>query len=185
MGDGENRVKVQPVDLEEGCPECGVVSSRVHAWSVQRVRDVPHAGRAEVVVRKPRLACVEPACGRRTFTPVTDQLPARARCTTRLRTRVLAAVIDSGRANLMVSRVRQRLIREREQRRGARSTRPGRTEPCWSADTTRCPPGPGPASITSSPSTTPPRSCRRPGASKNNSADSCMWTQWSRPAARR
>ena len=95
---GGRRVKVQPVDLEEGCPECGVVSSRVHAWSVQRVRDVPHAGQVEVVVRKPRLACVEPACGRRTFTPVTDQLPARARCTTRLRTRVLAAVIDSGRA---------------------------------------------------------------------------------------
>jgi transposase len=116
---------VQPVDLEEGCPECGVVSSRVHAWSVQRVRDVPHAGRVEVVVRKPRLACVEPACGRRTFTPVTDQLPARARCTTRLRTRVLAAVIDSGRANLMVSRVRQRLIREREQRRGRK------IDPAW------------------------------------------------------
>jgi transposase len=95
---GGRRVKVQPVDLADGCPECGVVSSRVHAWSVQRVRDVRHAGRVEVVVRKPRLACVEPACDRRTFTPVTDQLPARARCTTRLRARVLAAVIDSGRA---------------------------------------------------------------------------------------
>jgi transposase len=52
----------------------------------------------EVVVRKPRLACVEPACGRRTFTPVSEQLPPRARCTTRLKTTVLAAVIDSGRA---------------------------------------------------------------------------------------
>jgi transposase len=95
---GGRRVKVQPVDLEDGCPECGVVSSRVHAWSVQRVRDVGHAGRVEVVVRKPRLACVEPACGRRTFTPVSAQLPPRTRCTTRLKTTVLAAVIDSGRA---------------------------------------------------------------------------------------
>jgi hypothetical protein len=51
-----------------------------------------------VVVRKPRLVCVEPACGRRTFTPATEQLPARARCTTRLKTALLAAVIDSGRA---------------------------------------------------------------------------------------
>ena len=65
---------------------------------MQRVRDVPHAGRVEVVVRKPRLVCAEPACRRRTFTPATVQLPARARCTTRLRTAVLAAVIDSGRA---------------------------------------------------------------------------------------
>ena len=95
---GGRRVKVQPVDLESGCPACGVVSSRVHAWVVQRVRDVPHAGRVEVVVRKPRLVCAEPACRRRTFTHTTTQLPTRARCTTRLRTAVLAAVIDSGRA---------------------------------------------------------------------------------------
>jgi transposase len=95
---GGRRVKVQPVDLDQGCPECGVVSSRVHAWVTQRVRDVPYAGRVEVVVRKPRLVCAEPACARRTFIPATDQLPLRARCTTRLRTALLAAVIDSGRA---------------------------------------------------------------------------------------
>jgi transposase len=51
-----------------------------------------------VVVRKPRLICLEPACGRRTFTPATGQLPARARCTTRLKTALLDAVINSGRA---------------------------------------------------------------------------------------
>jgi len=94
---GGRRVKVQPVDLADGCPVCGVVSGRVHAWSVQRVRDVPHAGRVEVVVRKPRLVCAEPACARRTFTPATPELPARARCTTRLRTALLGAVVDSGR----------------------------------------------------------------------------------------
>jgi transposase len=95
---GGRRVKVQPVDIDDGCPVCGVVSSRVHSWAEQQVRDVPYAGRVEVVVGKPRLVCAEPACGRRTFTPVSEQLPARARCTTRLRTAVLDAVIDSGRA---------------------------------------------------------------------------------------
>ena len=92
------RVKVQPVDLDDGCPGCGVVSSRVHAWVEQRVRDIPHAGQVVVVVRKPRLICLEPGCGRRTFTPATEQLPVRARCTTRLKTALLDAVISSGRA---------------------------------------------------------------------------------------
>jgi transposase len=95
---GGRRVKVQPDDIADGCPTCGVMSSRVHAWTLQRVRDVPHAGRIEVVVRKPRLVCAEPACRRRTFTHTTSQLPTRSRCTTRLRTAALAAVIDSGRA---------------------------------------------------------------------------------------
>ena len=95
---GGRRVKVRPVDLVGGCPACGVVSGRVHGWVSQRVRDVPHAGRVEVVVVKPRLVCVEPACPRRTFTSATEELPARARCTTRLRTALLEAVIDSGRA---------------------------------------------------------------------------------------
>ena len=88
---GSRRVKVQPVDLADGCPACGVVSGRVHAWVVQRVRDVPYAGQVEVVVRKPRLVCTEAACGRRTFTPATPQLPARARCTTRLKTALVSA----------------------------------------------------------------------------------------------
>jgi transposase len=95
---GGRRVKVQPVDLDDGCPECGVISGRVHAWVSQRVRDIGHAGWVEVVVRKPRLMCAETGCPRRTFTPVTTQLPARARCTTRLRTAVLDAAIGSGRA---------------------------------------------------------------------------------------
>ena len=57
---GSRRVKVEPVDLADGCPGCGVVSGRVHAWVVQRVRDVPYAGQVEVLVRKPRLVCAEP-----------------------------------------------------------------------------------------------------------------------------
>jgi len=95
---GGRRVMVQPVDFADGCPSCGVISARVHAWIVQRVRDIPHAGQLEVMVRKPRLVCAEPTCPRGTFTPATEQLPVRARCTTRLRTTLLSAVIDSGRA---------------------------------------------------------------------------------------
>jgi transposase len=75
-----------------------VVSSRVHAWTVQRIRDRPHAGQIELAVRKPRLICAEPARSRRTFTPASEQAPLRARCTARLRAAVLEAVIDSGRA---------------------------------------------------------------------------------------
>jgi hypothetical protein len=47
---GGRRVKVQPVDLANGCPECGVVSARVHAWTEQRVRDIPQACDLEVVL---------------------------------------------------------------------------------------------------------------------------------------
>jgi transposase len=65
------RVKGQPVDLDQGCPECGVVSSGVHAWVMQRVRDMPHAGDIEVVVWKTRLVCAETACPRRTPNHVT------------------------------------------------------------------------------------------------------------------
>lgn len=102
---GGRRVVVQAVDRDEGCPDCGVVSTRVHAWTRQRVKDIGAGGdgslaaaRVEVVVRKPRMVCVEPGCARRTFTPVTEQLPARARCLTRLRAAVLEAVLVSGRA---------------------------------------------------------------------------------------
>lgn len=49
-------------------------------------------------MRKPRWVCAEPGCARRTFVQVTDQLPFRARCLTRLRAAVLEAVVASGRA---------------------------------------------------------------------------------------
>jgi transposase len=96
---GGRRVVVRAEAQDEGCPDCGVISTRVHAWSSQRVKDIPAGGEGlEVIVRKPRWVCAEPACGRRTFVQVTDQLPLRARCLTRLRAAVLDAVIASGRA---------------------------------------------------------------------------------------
>lgn len=102
---GGRRVVVQAVDRAQGCPGCGVVSTRVHSWTRQVVKDVGAGGdgtadgaRVQVVVRKPRMLCTERLCRRRTFTQVTDQLPSRARCLTRLRTAALEAVIGSGRA---------------------------------------------------------------------------------------
>ena len=49
---GGRRVIVKADTIAGGCPDCGVVSARVHAWCRQRVKDVPHAGRVEVIVVK-------------------------------------------------------------------------------------------------------------------------------------
>jgi transposase len=102
---GGRRVVVQATAGDVGCPDCGVVSQRVHCWTRQVVKDVPVGGQGtagsgwvQVVVRKPRMRCVESACARTTFVQVTDQLPLRARCLTRLRTAVLEGVVGSGRA---------------------------------------------------------------------------------------
>jgi transposase len=38
---GGRRVKVQPVDLADGRPVCGMVSSRVHSWVEQVVDELP------------------------------------------------------------------------------------------------------------------------------------------------
>lgn len=101
---GGRRVVVTAVDQQSACPSCGVLSTRVHQRIRQRVKDIPPGGaRVEVVVIKPRYLCTETACPRQTFTQVTEQLPARARCTTRLKNTVVAAVLDSGRATAEVA----------------------------------------------------------------------------------
>lgn len=96
---GGRRVTLRADEQDEGCPDCGVISARAHAWASQRVKDIPAGGElVEVVVKKPRWRCAELACARKTFVQVTDQLPFRARCLTRLRVAVLEAVVASGRA---------------------------------------------------------------------------------------
>jgi hypothetical protein len=37
---GGRRVKIQPVDLGDGCPECWVISDRVHGWGQVIVQTV-------------------------------------------------------------------------------------------------------------------------------------------------
>jgi transposase len=57
---GGRRVVIEAVPAEDGCPDCGVLSSRVHKRTRQRLRDVPVAGRIVVELVKRRLACLEP-----------------------------------------------------------------------------------------------------------------------------
>jgi hypothetical protein len=55
---GRRRVVVQAIDRDEGCRDCGVISTKVHAWVKQQVRDIPAGGdTVEVVVRKRRMVC--------------------------------------------------------------------------------------------------------------------------------
>ena len=93
------QVVVETVEHQGFCPECGVVSTKVKDRSLVRIRDLPAAD-AQVALwwRKRRLACQEPSCPRRSFTPATKEIPARSRLTVRLRLRLAQAVARSNRA---------------------------------------------------------------------------------------
>jgi transposase len=73
---GARQVVITATCAEAACPSCGVLSGRVHQRVRQRLRDIPVAGRIEVVLVKRRFACAERLCGRRTFAEVTEQVPA-------------------------------------------------------------------------------------------------------------
>src|SRR5699024_7097400 len=90
--DGHRVVLVESEEAEGACPSCGVLTSRVQARPVQRVKDLHCGGAVTVLVRKRRYVCAEELCARRTFTETTDQLPARARLTTRLAGAVVNAL---------------------------------------------------------------------------------------------
>jgi transposase len=94
---GSRRVLVVSTE-PPGCPGCGVISTRVHQRTRQRVRDVPVAGAVEVVWCKRRWICAEDLCAKATFAEATMQVPARARSTVRLRHALVVAVVMSGRA---------------------------------------------------------------------------------------
>ena len=79
-----------------GCPACGVISTRVHQRTRQRVRDIPIAGAVEVVWCKGRWICAEDLCARATFAESTLQVPARARSIIRLRHALVVAVVSWG-----------------------------------------------------------------------------------------
>ena len=92
VGDMPRQVTVETIGTEDACPSCGVPSGRIQARPVQQVKDVTCGGeRLDVLVRKRRYVCAESACPRATFTEQTDQLPARARVTTRLAQQVITA----------------------------------------------------------------------------------------------
>lgn len=97
LPDGGRRIEVESTD-PPGCPDCGVIAERVHSRRRQRLRDIPLAGRVEVVWVKRRWFSDEALCARGSFAEWTGQVPRRARSTSRLRAALVAAVIDSGRA---------------------------------------------------------------------------------------
>ena len=95
---GRREVFVDTPVVEAGCPSCGVLSSRVHQRSRQRVRDVGFDGLVRVWWVKKRWRCGETACPRVTFTESTGQVPPFARMTTRLKERIVAACAGEVRA---------------------------------------------------------------------------------------
>lgn len=95
--DGGRQVIVES-EQPPGCPSCGVVATRRKERRFQRIRDIPVAGRIEVLWRKYRWYCQELECQRLSFFESTTQVPARARSTGRLRDHLVDAVIRSGRA---------------------------------------------------------------------------------------
>jgi transposase len=87
------------------CPNCGVDASRMKEWVTTEPRDLPIAGRTMALRwRKRRWICDLADCPRKTFTERVDQVPARARVTTRLRQAAGAAVTDGGRTIVQSAR---------------------------------------------------------------------------------
>jgi transposase len=96
--DGARRAVISTPVTEAPCPDCGVLSSRVHQRTRQRLGDLPFDGALEVVWVKKRWACAEQLCARRSFTEHTVQVPPRARLTQRLKDAIVAAVAGEVRA---------------------------------------------------------------------------------------
>lgn len=96
--DGGRRVVISTPVAEAACPDCGVLSGRVHQRTRQRIADVGFDGHVEVVWVKKRWACAEQLCDRRSFTEHTTQVPPRARLTTRLKDAIVEAVAGEVRA---------------------------------------------------------------------------------------
>ena len=82
---------VTPV-AEAACPACGVLSSRVHQRTHQRVRDVGFDGPVTVWWVKKRWRCAQGRCPKATFTEHTGQVPPYARLTRRLREAIVATL---------------------------------------------------------------------------------------------
>jgi hypothetical protein len=61
-------VEARSVGADAACPDCGVISERVHSRYRGTLRDLPAHGRRVVVrVSVGRFRCSEPACMRQTF----------------------------------------------------------------------------------------------------------------------
>src|SRR5512135_1447161 len=97
---GVRRVVVMQTAAEHACPRCGVlVGGKPYDHRQSRIKDLPFGARpVEVVWRKRRYRCLEPACRQRVFTERSAQVPPRHRLTGRLRARLAQAASRSARA---------------------------------------------------------------------------------------
>jgi transposase len=90
--------------LPPACPDCAVVSDRVHEYVLTRPRDLPRpAGGAAVGVApvavvwaKRRWRCGNPDCPRATFTESVPQIPPGARLIERVREHVAQLIGEAG-----------------------------------------------------------------------------------------
>lgn len=76
QGVQERQVMVEPVATEVACPSCGMITTHTKGRPVHRVKDLPSGGDdLQVWLRKRRMACLEPACERRSFVQSAEHLP--------------------------------------------------------------------------------------------------------------
>lgn len=103
--DGTRVVDVVTVDPAAACcPDCGVRSSSVKDRTVTTPRDIRY-GDDPILLQwnKTRYRCQTPGCSRQTFTEAIDQVPARRRTTTRLRTGIGRAIGEAARSVVEVA----------------------------------------------------------------------------------
>lgn len=82
---------------EAGCPDCGVIGTRIHGRFVRRPVDLPWRGcTVRLVVTVRRFRCERAACRRVTFAEELGRLPPRARRTTDVTALLLWVVNTAG-----------------------------------------------------------------------------------------
>lgn len=86
---------------EAPCPGCGVFSARVKSVRAAMVTDAPAQGRrCRLRVARRAFRCDTPGCERASFTEASDEVPRRARVTTRCRTAMGRAGRDRSTASV-------------------------------------------------------------------------------------
>jgi transposase len=81
------QILVRPQCGVTACPDCGIISGRVHSQRIRVLRDLPWQGRpVSLRVRCRRFRCATPSCARHTFTErLGDVARVNARRTERVR----------------------------------------------------------------------------------------------------
>jgi len=79
------------------CPQCGVVSRRIHSYYWRKGKDLPISGQpTNLGIEARRFRCMNGDCAKRTFVQRFDFLPLKAQRTTRLTTILQAMAFSLG-----------------------------------------------------------------------------------------